>query len=151
MIRGLALAETTPGPLILVTQFVGFFAGWTAPGGLPPMFAGTVAAALTLYVTFLPCFLFIFAGAPYVERLGRSAAATAALGAITAAVVGVILNLGVFLAEAAVVPEGRFDPLAAAVAIATAAILLRWQVGVHWAVLAGAAFGLVRAAATGGL
>ncbi len=151
MIRGLALAETTPGPLILVTQFVGFFAGWTAPAGLPPFAAGTVAAALTLYVTFLPCFLFIFAGAPYVERLGRSAAATAALGAITAAVVGVILNLGVFLAEAALLPAGRPEPVAAAVAVATAAVLLRWQVGVHWTVLAGAAFGLARAAVVGGV
>ncbi|NBB82872.1 MAG: chromate efflux transporter, partial [Alphaproteobacteria bacterium] len=63
MIRGLALAETTPGPLILVTQFVGFFAGWTAPGAMPPFAAATIAAVLTLYVTFLPCFLFIFAGA----------------------------------------------------------------------------------------
>ncbi|MEQ8966202.1 MAG: chromate efflux transporter [Azospirillaceae bacterium] len=159
MIRGLALAETTPGPLILVTQFVGFFAGWSAPGGWPPALAGTVAALLTLYVTFLPCFLFIFAGAPYVERLSHDRRAASALGAITAAVVGVILNLGVFLAGAAFWPGAGAgaaltampDPFAVAVAVVALAAMLRFGVAVPWMVLAGAATGLARAAATGGL
>jgi len=157
MIRGLALAETTPGPLILVTQFVGFFAGWSAPGGLAPAVAGTVGALLTLYVTFLPCFLFIFAGAPHVDRLSHDARAASALGAITAAVVGVILNLGVFLAEAAFWPGDAApaaampDPFAVAVAAAALAAMLRFGIAVPWMVLGGAAIGLARAAATGGL
>ena len=102
-LNGLALAESTPGPTILVTQFVGFFAGWNAAAagnaaGLDPGTAGLVATLLTLWVTFLPCFFFIFAGAPHVERLARLAWAAAALAAITAAVVGVMLNLSVFFA-----------------------------------------------------
>ncbi len=152
IVRGLALAESTPGPLILVTQFVGFFAGWNAPGGLPPPAAAALGAALTTYVTFLPSFLFIFAGAPYIERLTRNRAAAAALGAITAAVVGVILNLGVFLAEAVMLtPAGGVNGFAAGLAGVALVALLRWRLAVHWAVLAGAAIGVLRAAATGAL
>ncbi len=98
MLDGLALAETTPGPLIMVTQFVGFLAGSRAPGGLPPLVAGTLGGLLTTWVTFVPCFLWIFLGAPHVERLRRHRALSAALAAITAAVVGVILNLGLWFA-----------------------------------------------------
>ena len=95
MMAGLALAETTPGPLIMVLQFVGFLGGWNHPGDLAPAVAAVLGALLTTWVTFLPCFLFIFLGAPWVERLQAAPAAGAALAAITAAVVGVILNLGV--------------------------------------------------------
>jgi len=98
MLDGLGMAETTPGPLILVLQYVGFLAAYRDPGLLPPWLAGTLAAMLTLWVTFAPCFLWIFLGAPYVERLRANRALNAALSAITAAVVGVILNLAVWFA-----------------------------------------------------
>jgi chromate transporter len=98
MLDGLGMAETTPGPLIMVTQFVGFMAAFRAPGALPPFLAGTFGGLLTTWVTFAPCFLWIFAGAPYVEALRGNKALSAALAAITAAVVGVILNLAVWFA-----------------------------------------------------
>lgn len=146
MLNGLALAESTPGPLILVTQYVGFFAGWNHPGDLSPGMAGLIGAALTTYVTFLPCFFFIFAGAPYVEALIHNRAAAGALAAITAAVVGVILNLGVVLGEQVLLPEGQPDRVALLVAAVALLALLRFKVAVHWLVLAGAALGLARMA-----
>lgn len=96
MLDGLALAETTPGPLILVTQFVGFLAAFRDGGVMPGLLAGTLGAVLTTLVTFLPCFLWIFAGAPYVEKLRGHRALSGALAAITAAVVGVIANLALW-------------------------------------------------------
>lgn len=96
MLDGLGLAETTPGPLILVLEFVGFLAAFRAPGSLPPLVAGGLGALLTVWVTFAPCFLWIFLGAPYVEALRGNRAISAALGAITAAVVGVIANLALW-------------------------------------------------------
>ncbi|MHC2017726.1 chromate efflux transporter [Methylobacterium sp. CM6247] len=98
MLDGLGMAETTPGPLIMVTQFVGFMAAFRNPGTLPPLLAGTLGGLLTTWVTFAPCFLWIFLGAPYIERLRGNLALTGALSAITAAVVGVILNLAVWFA-----------------------------------------------------
>src|SRR5262249_45040646 len=98
MLDGLGMAETTPGPLIMVTQFVGFMGAFRNPGGLPPMIAGTLGGLLTTWVTFVPCFLWIFLGAPYVEALRTNRPLSAALAAITAAVVGVILNLAVWFA-----------------------------------------------------
>ncbi|WP_341989291.1 chromate efflux transporter [Azorhizobium sp. AG788] len=98
MVDGLGLAETTPGPLILVLQFVGFLAAFRSPGALPPLVAGGLGALLTLWVTFAPCFLWIFLGGPYVEALRGNKALSAALSAITAAVVGVILNLALWFA-----------------------------------------------------
>lgn len=98
MLDGLGLAETTPGPLILVTQFVGFLAGLREATGLGPLAGATLAALLTTWVTFLPCFLWIFAGAPYVEKLRGMPRLSAALAAITAAVVGVIANLALWFA-----------------------------------------------------
>ena len=97
MLDGLGLAETTPGPLILVTEFVGFLAGYRF-GGEPKLVFGLLGAAITLWATFAPCFLWIFAGAPYVERLGTNPRLTGALSAVTAAVVGVILNLSLWFA-----------------------------------------------------
>jgi chromate transporter len=96
MLDGLGLAETTPGPLILVLQFVGFLAAYQAAGGEYPLWAGVLGAVLTVWVTFVPCFLWIFLGAPYVERLRHNPALTSALAAITAAVVGVIANLALW-------------------------------------------------------
>jgi len=98
MLDGLGLAETTPGPLIMVTQFVGFLGAFRASTGLPTLLAGTLGALVTTWVTFLPCFVWIFAGAPFIERLRGNAALASALGAITAAVVGVILNLAIWFA-----------------------------------------------------
>jgi chromate transporter len=98
MVRGLALAETTPGPLIMVVQFVAFLGAYHHPGALNPWTAGIVASLLTTWVTFVPCFLFILLGAPYVERLRGNHSLSAALTGITAAVVGVIANLGLYFA-----------------------------------------------------
>jgi chromate transporter len=98
MLDGLGMAETTPGPLIMVTQFVGFMGAFRHPGALAPTLAGTLGGLLTVWVTFVPCFLWIFLGAPYVEALRGNRALSAALSSITAAVVGVILNLAVWFA-----------------------------------------------------
>ena len=96
MLDGLGLAETTPGPLIMVTQFVGFMGAFRMPGALNPYLSGILGGLLTTWVTFAPCFLWIFAGAPYVEALRGNRALSGALAAITAAIVGVILNLGLW-------------------------------------------------------
>jgi chromate transporter len=98
MVRGLALAESTPGPLIMVVQFVAFLGAYSNPGSLDPWVAAVVASLLTTWVTFVPCFLFILLGAPYVERLRGNRSLSAALTGITAAVVGVIANLGLYFA-----------------------------------------------------
>ena len=98
MLDGLGMAETTPGPLIMVTQFVGFMGAFRDPGVLSPLLAGVLGGLLTTWVTFAPCFLWIFLGAPYIERLRDNRALSAALGTITAAVVGVILNLAIWFA-----------------------------------------------------
>ena len=114
MLDGLGLAETTPGPLIMVVQFVGFLAGYRAPSGLPPLLAGTLAGLLTTWVTFAPCFLWIFVGAPMIGRLRGSRVLSGALAAITAAVAGVILNLAVWFALRTIFSQIRpfaFGPL----------------------------------------
>lgn len=96
MLDGLGLAETTPGPLIMVVQFVGYLAAFRNPGALDPLTAGVIGAALATWVTFVPCFLWIFLGAPYIEKLRDNQNLSAALSGITAAVVGVVLNLAVW-------------------------------------------------------
>lgn len=141
MLNGLALAETTPGPLILVTTYVGFFAGWNADG----LFAGIIAALLTTYVTFLPSFYLIIAGAPYVESIQRFAWARNALSAITAAVVGVILSLAIFLGRAALFESGEVHWIGVAVALVSLALLVTNKLGIPMLVALGAAFGLVTA------
>jgi chromate transporter len=98
MLDGLGMAETTPGPLIMVVQFVGFMAAFREASGLSPMLAGTLGGLLATWVTFTPCFLWIFVGAPYIEALRGNKALAGALSAITAAVVGVILNLSIWFA-----------------------------------------------------
>jgi len=98
MLDGLGMAETTPGPLIMVTQFVGFIGAYRSPGDMNPLIAATLGAVLTTWVTFVPCFLWIFLGAPFIERMRGNRALSAALAGITAAVVGVIMNLAVWFA-----------------------------------------------------
>jgi chromate transporter len=98
MLDGLGMAETTPGPLIMVLQFVGFMAAFRDPGSLSPLIAGTLGGLLATWVTFAPCFLWIFLGAPYMEAVRGNRALSGALSAITAAVVGVILNLAIWFA-----------------------------------------------------
>ncbi|NQV99699.1 MAG: chromate efflux transporter [Rhodospirillales bacterium] len=98
MLDGLGMAETTPGPLIMVVQFVGFMGAYRNPGMLDPMLAGVLGAAITTWVTFVPCFLWIFLGAPYIEALRGNKSLNAALSTITAAIVGVVLNLALWFA-----------------------------------------------------
>jgi chromate transporter len=147
-IDGLGLAETTPGPLIMVLQFVGFMTGWNQPAGMSRLAAATLGAAITTYVTFLPCFLYIFLGAPYVESLRGSRSLTAALSGITAAVVGVILNLAVVFGVAVLRPAGPGTPLDVFAAVlaavcCSALVLLDWDA--IWVVFLGAGVGLLRA------
>lgn len=107
MLDGLGLAESTPGPLIIVLQFVGFQGGWKFHEPFSPLVGATLAAAITTWTTFVPCFLWIFLGAPYIERLRQHRGLTAALSAVTAAVVGVILNLALWLGWKVVLPDGH--------------------------------------------
>ena len=130
MLDGLGMAETTPGPLIMVTQFVGFLAAFREATGLPPLVAATLGAILTTWVTFVPCFLWIFAGAPFIERLRGNRALSAALSAITAAVVGVILNLAVWFGIHTLFGQVREVPFAAG------AIDLPVLTSVNWPALA---------------
>ena len=135
MIDGLALGETTPGPLIMVVAFVGFVGGWLkqvlGPDSL--LLAGALAATVVTFFTFLPSFIFILAGGPAIEATHGKLGFTAPLSAITAAVVGVILNLALFFAYHVLWPQGfggRFDAVSAAIALAAAAALFRFKVGV---------------------
>ena len=107
MVRGLALAETTPGPLIMVVQFVAFLGAYRDPGSLDPWVAAVLGSLITVWVTFVPCFVFIFLGAPYVERLRGSKPLSAALTGVTAAVVGVIANLALYFAVHTLFSETR--------------------------------------------
>ena len=159
MITGLALAETTPGPLIMVVQFVAFVGAYHQPGSLNPWVAAVVASLLTTWVTFVPCFVFVFVGAPYVERLRGNHALSAALTGIMAAVVGVIANLAIYFAIHTLfsdvntvtwgpvqlqLPEpGTLKPLALAVAVFAALLLFRAKWSVLRTLGACAAVGLV--------
>jgi chromate transporter len=131
MMSGLGLAETTPGPLIMVLQFVGFVGGWQNPGHLTPLTGAVVGALITTWATFLPCFLFVFLGAPWVEKLRSKPRLGAALTTVTAAVVGVILSLGVKFSEHALWPEPdlQFDGFVAVVAVAAFVALHSFEVG----------------------
>src|SRR5207248_9102483 len=127
MMDGLGLAETTPGPLIMVLQFVGFIGAWNQPGALPPLLAATFGAFITTWATFVPCFLWIFLGAPHIEQLRGNAKLTTALSAVTAAVVGVVLNLAVWFGMHVLVPENKpVDWFAIAVSAAAFGGMLKW-------------------------
>jgi chromate transporter len=158
MLDGLGMAETTPGPLIMVLQFVGFMAAFSDPGGLSPMLAGTLGGLLATWVTFVPCFLWIFLGAPFVEQLRGSNALNAALSAITAAVVGVVLNLAIWFAIHTVfrqtMPMRAFplsfdapvptsvDVWALALSLAAALAIFRFKVGMIPTLIACCAAGI---------
>jgi len=142
---GLALAETTPGPLIMVLQFVGFIAGWNQPQGLTPAASALLAALLTTWATFLPCFLFILVGGPYVEQVRGNRTVAAALSGVTAAVVGVVLNLALVFGAAVIWHDGAPDWRAALLTGAACLALFRYHLDVLWVILAGAVLGLVLA------
>jgi chromate transporter len=152
MMSGLALAETTPGPLIMVLQFVGFLGAWQQPGGLTPLVAATLGAAITTWVTFVPCFLWIFLGAPHIEQLRKNVRLTCALSAVTAAVVGVVLNLAVWFGWHVVRPTGDAanaagvvggtDWFVVAVGVGAFVAMQRWKMGVIPVVLASGVLGL---------
>ena len=147
-IDGLGLAETTPGPLIMVLQFIGFMTGWNRPEGMSRLASASVGALVTTYVTFLPCFFYIFLGAPYVESLRGNRNLTSALSGITAAVVGVILNLAVIFGLAVLFPGGwagapNWFALALTVAAFVTLYFFKWDA--VWVVLAGGAIGFLRA------
>lgn len=148
MLDGLGLAETTPGPLIMVLQFVGFLGAWNHPGNLPPLLAATLGALITTWTTFVPCFLWILLGAPYIERLRDVKQLTAALTTVTAAVVGVILNLAVWFGVHVIFPPGAdVDWFALIVFVVAFLGMLRWQWNIIAVILgsglAGLAFKIV--------
>lgn len=159
MLDGLGMAETTPGPLIMVTQFVGFIGAYRSPGVLDPMLAGCLGALVTTWVTFAPCFLWIFLGAPYIEALRGNRTLAVALTGITAAVVGVVLNLAIWfglrvmfteLVEVPLIGGGMlllpspasFDPLASAIMGASLLAIARFRVGMIKVLMTAAAAGL---------
>lgn len=130
MIDGLGLAETTPGPLIMVVQFVGFMAGWNHAGALNPVVGALAGSLVATYFTFLPCFMFIFLGGPYIEKFRRNARLAAVLSSITAAVVGVVLNLAVWFGMQVLMPgDGRFNVFAALVGLAAFAAIQWLKIG----------------------
>jgi chromate transporter len=159
MVTGLGLAESTPGPLIMVTQFVGFLGAYRFPGGLDPVVAGLLGATVTVWATFAPCFLWIFLGAPYIERLRGNRALNSALSAVTAAVVGVILNLAVTFGIVALFESVRrgelmnvtfpvpspssLDVFALALAVAGFVALWKYRLNVLWVVSGSAVAGLL--------
>jgi chromate transporter len=159
MLDGLGLAETTPGPLIIVVQFVAFLGAYRLAGDMNPILAGVIGSIVTVWVTFAPSFLFIFAGAPWIERLTANPRLSAMLAAITAAVVGVVLNLGVWFAihtlfgtvatrsvgwmSLPVPVPTSFSPVVAAIALLAAVALFRFRIGLLWVLGGGAALGVV--------
>jgi chromate transporter len=142
MLDGLGLAETTPGPLIMVLQFVGFLGAWHHPDGLPALLAGTLGALMTTWTTFVPCFLWIFLGAPHIEQLHGNQTLTTTLSAVTAAVVGVILNLAIWFGWHVLFP-GRVDWFAVVLSGALFAGLVKWQWNVVPVVIGSGVLGLV--------
>jgi chromate transporter len=167
MIDGLAMAETTPGPLIMVLQFVGFVAAYRYGAPLDPWLAAVLGACLTTWVTFVPSFAFIFIGAPYVESLRQHRGLSAALSCVTAAVVGVILNLSVWFATHTLfgrvetrtygplhvdVPVWpTLEPMALLLAVGSMIAMLRFKVGMAWTLAASAAAGVIYMYSAGAL
>ncbi len=146
MVQGLGLAESTPGPLIMVTEYVGFFGAWNNPGPFDPLLYATLGAAITTYATFLPCFLFIFLLAPYIELLANDQRLRAILVGVTAAIVGVVANLAVFFATRVLFPDGAsfagLDVFALVVAVISFVVLQRFKVPVYLIVPIGAVVGM---------
>jgi chromate transporter len=147
MVQGIGLAETTPGPTIMVTQYVGFIGAWNNSGPFAPGLYGMLGALITTYVTFLPCFMFIFLGAPYIEFLAHQRRLQAALTGVTAAVVGVIANLAIFFGSNVLFPEqlspAGLDWMALLLAVG-AFLLLRFAgLKIYWVILLGALIGML--------
>lgn len=158
MLDGLGMAETTPGPLIMVLQFVGFLGAYRHPGMLSPLLAGTLGGLLATWVTFVPCFLWIFLGAPFIERMRGNKALSGALSAITAAVVGVVLNLAVWFAIHTIfravtlfgvgpvhfdVPVvASIDPWALTISVAAIVAMFRLKIGIFTTLGAASAAGI---------
>ena len=167
MLDGLGLAESTPGPLIMVTQFVGFLGAYRNPAPFDPMTAAVLGSAMTVWATFVPCFLWILLGAPYVEQMRYNRYASAALSTITAAVVGVVLNLTVWFGVHVlfrkvtttgfehfrlIVPDPASIDVAALAIVALAAIgMLRYRVGVGWTLAVCGALGILFNQLTAGM
>jgi chromate transporter len=145
-IDGFALAETTPGPLIMVLQFIGFMTGWNA-GGQTSL--AVVCALLATFATFLPSFMFIFIGAPYIERLRGNDKLNAALQGVTAAVVGVILNLALVFGATVIYSDWHVNWFALGLSFAAFITLLRFKIDVLWIVAAGGVLGLLRVLISG--
>jgi chromate transporter len=144
MMDGLGLAEATPGPLIIVVQFVGFLGGWNQPGALSPLAAATLGAAITSWTTFVPCFLWIFLGAPHIEQMRGNVRLGSTLTAVTASVVGVVLNLGVWFGLHVFFPErGVVDGFAIVLAAVAFIAIQRYKVDVIPVVLASGLIGLI--------
>lgn len=159
MLDGLGMAETTPGPLIQVVQFVGFMGAYRNPGDLDPMMAGVVASVITTWVTFVPCFLWIFLGAPYIEYLRGRKSLSTALSGVTAAVVGVVLNLAVWFSIHSLFREvndisaygvrlpvpvlSTVEPVAVLISVGAFLAMLRFEVGMIKTLTASAFIGLV--------
>ena len=144
MMDGLGLAETTPGPLIMVLQFVGFVGGWTQPMGLSRFSAATLGALITTWSTFVPCFLFVFLGAPHIEQLRGKKKISAGLSAVTAAVVGVVLNLAVWFGIHVLFPANAgVDWFAVALSAIAFVGILRWKWDVIPVVIGSGLLGLI--------
>lgn len=144
MMDGLGLAETTPGPLIMVLQFVGFMGAWQHPEGLSPIIAAALGALLTTWATFTPCFLWILVGGPHIEQLRGNKELTSALSAVTAAIVGVILNLAVWFALHVFFPTaGAIDWFAILLCVAAFFVMLRYKIDIVPVVLASGVIGLI--------
>ncbi len=143
MLIGLGLAESTPGPLIMVTQYVGFLGAWHLPGNLTPLTAAILGALITTYVTFLPCFFFIFAFAPFIEAMAGNQRIQAALTGVTAAVVGVVLNLAVWFGYKVILPDGGLDPFAMISSVLSLVVLQRFHFPIQFLVPIGAAAGVI--------
>ena len=144
MLDGLGLAETKPGPLIMVLQFVGFMGGWNVPGSSAPLLAATLGALISTWTTFTPCFLYVFLGGPYSERLRGNAHLTTALSAITAAVVGVVMNLAVWFGMHILLPKNEpFNCFAAVVGVLVFFGMWKWKWGIIPVIIGAGILGLL--------
>jgi chromate transporter len=144
MLDGLGLAETTPGPLIMVTQFVGFLGGWNNPEPFPPLLAATLGALVTTWTTFTPCFLWIFLGGPYIEKLRGNESLTTTLSAVTAAVVGVVMNLAVWFGLHIIFPStNTIDWFAVVMATVAFIGMIKWKWGIIPVVLGAGLLGVI--------
>ncbi len=144
MMDGLGLAETTPGPLIMVTQFVGFMGGWVRHGAMNQTLSATLGALITTWATFVPCFLWILVGGPHIEQLRGNQRLTTTLSAVTAAVVGVVMNLGVWFGIHALFPaNGSLDWFALAISVLAFFGMMRWKWDVVAVVIGSGLVGLI--------